>query len=245
MKILDSRLGLSVLEVNNEISDTTSRLERALLVHGVPKACPSSLFREYDQEVLQMVGHTHGIYQFITTEMVEFVKAFLGERTAIEVACGYGTLGRELGIPFSDLKVQAIPSVKAQYEMSGQPVIRYPKDVIERDAIASIKRHNPKVALACWITEPVSIVGTPKNLFGPDESKILKRVQNYVVFGNLVTHGDKRIRSQPHYIVRADWLFTRSAQPNKNVIMIWGKLPINFDAIKEKFNLTVTYCAGL
>lgn len=100
--------------------------------------------------------HKIGIYQIITTELIQFLGLLIGEDKTIEVACGYSTIGRSLCIPFSDLRMQDRWDVKQFYANGGQPTINYPDDVQKWDAVDFTIKHKPDIVTCLDLLQTVA-----------------------------------------------------------------------------------------
>jgi hypothetical protein len=103
-----------------------------------------------------------------------------------------------------------------------QPVIKYPPHVEKLDALDAIKKYNPDVVVASWVTQIFKgdeTVGG--NMYGIEEEEILRQVKCYIHVGHEKTHGSKRIRSVKHEEYRFPFLFSRSLDRNGNVIYVW------------------------
>ena len=112
-----------------------SRLEKLTgAASGLIRPIPSKMVEECGFEQLRMFLHKYGLYTMPTTELIEYLAGIIAGKRAIEIGAGMGVIGRALGIPVTDNKMQAWPSVKAYYDLMRQPTIRYPVDIIELDA---------------------------------------------------------------------------------------------------------------
>lgn len=190
---------------------------------GRLKVVPSEVYERLDWTDLRIWCHLHDFYGLPTTELVTFLRGLLGGRSAIEVGAGHGALGRALGIPITDSKVQEIPEVRLLYALQGQPTIDYPSDVEHLDALDAIQKYKPQVVIGSWVTQTSD--GTrPGCMYGIDEEAVLDRVESYVVFGSLKVHGGdmKVISSRPHVTLRKPWMWSR-APVGDSALFIWGK----------------------
>ena len=75
---------------------------------------------------LRLWCHLNARYGLPTVELVAWLHQFIAGRQAIEIGAGHGDLGRQLGIPTTDSRIQERPDVAAFYRSIGQPVIQYP-----------------------------------------------------------------------------------------------------------------------
>src|SRR5271170_675184 len=75
-------------------------------------------YKEYDKIdriALKLFCHATGRYGLPTIELVEYLKELIGGRSAIEIGAGNGDLGRHLGIPMTDSRLQEDPVIRERY----------------------------------------------------------------------------------------------------------------------------------
>ena len=205
------------------VRDISSEL---LLPNGKLALVPAEYYKQYSWEEFRLFCHDYARYGIPTIELVEFIKNIIGNRNAIEIGAGHGDLGFHLGIPMTDSKLQDEPLVKSFYLMGGQPVIKYPKDVIKAEALMAVKKFKPKVVVGSWVTRwqhPDCFPAGQGSPFGIKERKLLSLVDTYIMIGNLDIHGDKPIIKIPHELIQKEWIVSRAKDPSKNVIMIWNR----------------------
>ncbi len=163
-------------------------------------------------------------YQIMTTELIEWLKARIDGRSAIEVGAGMGDLGYHLNIPMTDSCIQT--KMPTEYMLaliaSGQAPTTPPPDVECIDAEAAVEKYKPEIVVASWLTQKHH-AGDPDGFeFGPEEIRIVRQVKSYIVIGNSVIHGSKRIRRLKHKEYKHPWLVSRGFEQEKNVIYVWG-----------------------
>jgi len=78
-------------------------------------------------------GVTHGIYGFLTQELVNWLDALIAGRSAIEIGAGHGQLAVALGIPATDNRQQDEPEVRAHYPPWASP--RFAMETTSRSAM--------------------------------------------------------------------------------------------------------------
>jgi hypothetical protein len=83
-----------------------------------------------------------GIYCFYSRALVKRLAALIGDRPALEIAAGDGTLVRFLRDAGAD--------VVATDDMSWQTTRREVADVVEQDARAALRERAPRVVLCSW-----------------------------------------------------------------------------------------------
>jgi hypothetical protein len=200
--------------------------DELLLPNGKIRLHPASHYSKYTYQELRVFMHFHCRYSLPTLETIEYLKNVIDGRSVIEIGAGYGDYGHHLGIPTTDSKVQSWPEVKAQYAAMMQPTIDYPDDVEELEAIEAVKKYNPEVVFASWVTQwidpdkPPTKVGSP---YGVKEDQLLDLVDTYILVGNVNVHGDKDILKRRHDAVKNPHIISRSEQKDKNRIYIWKK----------------------
>lgn len=206
----------------DEINDISEYL---LNEDGKLKLLPAEYYNNLKRSDFRVFCHTYGRYGIPTIELINYLKNVIGSRRAIEIGSGAGDLGLYLGnIPMTDNKQQEWRSIALRYKIMGQPVIKYPKDVEKIDALDAVKKYEPQVVVASWITpySPVE-VSFGSNPHGVREQEILDLVDTFIIVGNLDTHWDKPIMKIKHEELYFDWLVSRGKNQNNNRIFIWNK----------------------
>lgn len=192
---------------NKEVLDSEGRL----------RILPHAFYKTQEVNTVLFFMHQFGIYVLPTLELIEFLRANI-VGSAIEIGCGNGAIGRALGIPVTDSKLQQEPLIAAYYKSINAPIISYPADVEKLDAEAAIQKYKPKTVVGAFITHKYN--GKNGNMYGVIEEKIIQSAK-YIHVGNNVTHGDKPILKHPHQSLYFDWLITRSVNQEENRIMIF------------------------
>lgn len=205
-----------------------SHLEKLLLKNGLMIPVDYELIKDEPQENISNFCVQHGIYQIITTQLVDFIRNEIGGQAAIEIGSGNGCLGRALGIPLTDNRMQEWPHIRHYYLLSQQQPINYPRDVQKLDAADAIKKFKPDVVVASWVTQKWKF-GMGKNVganeHGIDETKFKGLIKKYILVGNEDSHGDKDIllfKTFPVITYKFDWLVSRSLSKQKNLIYIFN-----------------------
>ena len=160
-----------------------------------------------------------GIYVLPTTELIQWLKDNI-VGTAIEIGCGNGAIGRALGIPFSDSKMQQRPDIAMIYAMMGQPPIIYPDDVETLEASDAIHKYQPNTVIGGFIT--MRWDGHTGNPYGVDTLGIVQSGIKYMMIGNTITHKDNPEMKLPHIEHSFDWLIARVANQGANRIFVWN-----------------------
>lgn len=203
---------VDITELENQVFDSEGKL----------KVMPYSFYKGLDENSIKMLMLKHGIYVIPTQELVEWLRAnILG--FAIEIGAGIGTIGRALKIPITDSRMQDLPHVKFQYNMSGQPTIKYPDDIEKLEASEAILKYKPKTVIGCFITHKYNTITNNGNALGVNEELLLQRVDRYINVGNLFTHKDKPILKKLPQEYYFNWLITRSNDQSLNRIWMYDK----------------------
>lgn len=119
-----------------------------------------------ERSKLMPLVQPQGIYCFYSDRLVEELAALIGDRHAVEIAAGDGTLTRFLSDAGADVTATDDHSWKD---------VAFPADVERLDARTALKQHRPQVVLCSWPpaanTFEAGVFQTPS-------------VETYVVIGN-------------------------------------------------------------
>lgn len=181
---------------------------------------------QFSLDHLIQFGHKHAMYTLPTIELIYALKEHIGDLEAIEIGSGCGVIGRELNIRATDNYCQERPEVKMYYQTTGQPTIKYGKNVVKLDAESAVKKLQPDIVIGSWITHKYCPVLEDGNVYGPNEEIILDNCKMYILLGNELTHNRKPITKHFHnkYYEFPGYV-TRSINPEKNCVYIWkGRL---------------------
>lgn len=191
--------------------------------NGLLNILPSSYYASIEFNKLQFFCYTHSIYCLPTTELIDWLKPHVVPDKTIEIGAGVGAVGRALGIPITDSRYFEHREIKQYYSLMGQPVTKYPSDVIKADAIAAVQGFKPDVVIGCWITHKYNPNEHWRegNKWGVDEGLMLKKIKRYIMVGNEYVHGLKPIGDLPHEVFSFPWLWSRSEFQNLNRIYVW------------------------
>jgi hypothetical protein len=198
--------------------DLTDIKQKVINPNGTLKILPSVFFQQFEKNTMQYFMLQMGIYVLPTTELISFLQDNI-EGKAIEIGCGNGAIGRALGIPITDSKIQEDDRIKILYASIKQPVIQYPRDVEKLEAIEAVEKHKPNTVIGAFVTHKFN--GISGYQFGVVEGKILKLADKYINISNIDVHKDKPILKYPHQKYYFDWLITRGINQLKNRIWIF------------------------
>lgn len=188
---------------------------------------PFEFYSNIDPIHIRQFCLENGIYCLPTTELIDYLKSMIKDKSTIEIGAGHGTIGRLLNIPSTDSFLQEKPEMKAIYDKIKQPTAKYGKNVEKLEAEEALRKYKPAMVIAAWVTHKYE----PKkhfnegNMFGIREHKILEKA-NYIFIGNESTHRRKIILDIPHDTIYPDWLVSRVFKKDpskKEMICIWNK----------------------
>lgn len=119
---------------------------------GIICPVPLAELLKFPWPMIRKFMHVYGLYSFPTVELIDYLAKLIEGKNAIEIGCGMGIIGRALGIPITDSKVQEIPLIKQYYTLLGQPIIQYPTDVEKLEALEAVEKYHPDIVLGSYIT---------------------------------------------------------------------------------------------
>lgn len=192
---------------------------------GRLRVLPVTEIDRLDRQAVRAWCHLRGVYLLPTAELIAWLHERIGERSAIEIGSGNGALGRALGIPRTDSRVQE-GAAKAFHEATRQPPVRYGDDVVRLEAAEAVRVHRPQVVVAAWVTHklpddaPRRAVGCA---FGVCEDQIARRVEEYIMIGNLRVHAEKPLLRQPHEEFRLPFIRSRARDPGADRAWSWTR----------------------
>ena len=187
-------------------------------------------FREIENDTeatLNMVMSSLGLYTFPTAELVDWLRGEIDDdpdyepHTAIEICCGTGWIGRSLGIPVTDSRLQEQEDVRKMYLAQGTMPIKYPMDVEHLDALSAIRKYKPEYVVASYCTH---LYGTGSlkygNSFGVDTRWVRSHCRRFYHIGNDDIHSHDPLMKIPHRRLKFDWLVTRGNSDHAR-IYVW------------------------
>ena len=170
-----------------------------------------------------LFGVRHGLYGFPTLELVDFLRARIAGRSAIEIGAGHGVLAQALGIPATDNRQQEDAAIQAHYNALGQPTVPYGDHVEKLDASAAIAKYRPQVVIACWVTHRFEAdrAHAGGSSTGVDEAAVISACEEYIVIGNERVHAGKPIWALPHEKLTPPWLYSRAVNGSADFVTTW------------------------
>ena len=198
---------------------------------GAPRIMPASFYEGTSQVERSILGRDHGLYSLPTEELVEWLKSAIGGRSAIEIGAGHGALANAVGIRATDNRMQELPEMIDHLKMGGNAPVPYGAHVEKLDAEAAVRKYQPQVVVACWVTHKYrpDRHASGGNVIGVTEEEIIANCEDYIFIGNHGPHEKKFIWDLPHEIFYPDWLYSRAASGKRDFIAVWrgAKHPAN------------------
>lgn len=205
-------------------AEVLAELDAACLAEGVLQVMPAEFYARWSQNDLMVWCVRRGFYCLPTLELVEFLRTEIGGESAIEVGAGHGALGRALGIPVTDSKMQERSDIAEIYRSVDQAPINYPPDIEKLTALEAVEKYRPLVVIGAWVTHRYNskVPERGGNAYGVDEVKLLSKkwVRQYLFIGHERVHSQKPLLSSRHATHRLPFLFSRGSDP-LNVIWSW------------------------
>lgn len=205
-----------VKDISAEVLDENGRMQ----------ILPAAYWAGRTDEERMLFCHLNGIYSIPTVELVEQLREKIGDRKAIEIGAGNGVLAEALGIIATDSYQQEMDKYRPTYATGTVPPARYGAHVIKAPADRAVRKYQPDVVLACWVTHKwdASIPMMDGNEKGVDEGEVLRNCREYIFVGNEQVHRWKPIWKLPHTIEYPDYLFARKFNQTRNFIATWKGL---------------------
>jgi len=213
----------SILTVNTEILEEVAKIETLCIKNNLLIPIPYIEINKFSQNAISLFCFKNAIYQFPTTELIDFLKNEIGNNSAIEIGSGNGSIGRALNIPRTDNRMQEWDKIKSYYNLMRQPTIIYPDDIEKIDGLKAIKKYNPHTVIAAWITQKWEEGMIDGNMHGVDETEMLcMGIKKYIHIGNNVVHLNKKIlQKRKKRQLKFPWLVSKSLNSTENVIYIF------------------------
>lgn len=204
-------------------STTRDISAEALDDQGRVRVLPAAFWAATRPQERALFGHLHGVYNFPTVELVDYLRTLIAGRSAIEIGAGNGVLAEALGITATDSRQQEKPRWRKVYAAEGQPTVRYGSNVVEVDAARAVRRYRPEVVIACWVTHKYDPARpwAGGNEAGVVEEDIIAGCAEYIFVGNQKVHKDKSIWSLPHEIEFPSFVYSRSMTGTPNFVATW------------------------
>lgn len=206
-------------------TDTSALRKSVLTEDGWIKVLPYDEWMKFSWNEIRQFMHEYPIYVLPTEELIDKLKCLINGYKTIEIGAGSGNIGKNLGIKMTDSYLQCRKDVKLVYELSGQPVIRYPSCVIKADAITAYQRFKPECIIGCYVTHKYAEGMRDGNMYGVDYERLIQSVKRLVLVGNYHIHSENPIMSLPHQEIELkDGLITRNDDRSADRIFVWDRV---------------------
>ena len=212
-------------QIISVIHGNTKAVREAVLdEEGHISELSASAWQQFPWDDVRLFMHEYPVYVLPTTELLDVLEDLTADyEKVIEIGAGTGSIGRLLGIKMTDSYMQQDNKVaKKLYELTGQPAIKYPQDVIKADALTAYRRFKPDCILGCYVTHKYREDIGSGNMFGVDFERLLPLVKRLILVGNKFTHADNPIMALEHMeIDLKGGLITRSNERALDRIFVW------------------------
>lgn len=197
---------------------------------GLYTAVHSAAFQRVPTADLQLWGSAHAVFQFVTIELLDWLKTEIGEAKALEICAGNGVISRSLGIVGVDNRIQQKAyfqrnAIDFYGELHPDNFTAPPREIKNYNANDAVRIFRPEVVVGAFVTPKVTRAdnarGIMGNGYGPDMFEMFKRLKKYIHFGNRRTHLPNPIYDLPHLELEYPWLVTRCVDPSLNRVWIW------------------------
>lgn len=253
--------GLAASEIERDLIDFKRVVEIVGSIVGEDKKIypiPYSLIENDTLDTLNYVMQTLGLYTFPTLELCEWLSSQIDDNpelephSAIEICGGTGWIGRQLGIPSTDVKNMENPVVQGvMLEQASMPTI-YADDVETLEASDAVKKYQPEIVIGSYVTSKQLVdkidrkraitVGyhmpsfhgvIEQNLMdvakkevkvGVDVKSICRKVYKVILVCNMRTHRNESYVSLPHQTLSFPWLVTRGDKSQARILVFENKL---------------------
>lgn len=252
--------GLSAIEIEPE----KVNLERAQEIinalydgQGRVLPVPFSFIKDDNDDTLNLVMQTCALYTFPTLELCEWLNSQIDDNpdyephSAVEICAGTGWIGRQLGIPITDLKAQEDPVFSGLMYQTVSVPVTYTSDVEKLEAQDAITKYKPEIVIGSFVSSMKSIKATNKKktmkirvplptggfmeqnlmelaekelpFFGVNVEKVIRRCWKTILVCNMRTHRHQSYLSIPHQTLSFPWLVTRGDRTQSKVLVYENK----------------------
>lgn len=208
------------MELSRRLTEDT---DLGMMIHPLPYA----EIADDTEATLNFVMQALGLYTFPTQELIDFLHSEIDDdpelepHSTIEICSGMGWIGRSLGIPTTDSRLQEREDIRQSYLKMGAMPIQYPKDIEPLDALSAIRKYEPEYVIASYCTH---LYGTGSlksgNAFGVDTRWVVQHCSRFYHIGNDDIHRRDPIMKRAHRRLSFDWLVTRGNSEHAR-IYVW------------------------
>jgi len=259
MKFIRNENGQACSVIEQELVDHTRSLEivNSLVGNtGRIYPIPYSHIKDDTLDTLNVVMQALGLYTFPTLELCEWLYSQIDDNpeyephSAIEICAGTGWIGRQLGIPTTDVKNMENPEVqKIMLDSRSIPTI-YADDVETLEASDAVNKYKPDIVIGSYVTSRQLVDKVDKrkaktvgihmpnggiitqNLMdivrkeikvGADVKSICRKVYKVILICNMRVHKNESYMSLPHKTLSFPWLITRGDVSQARILIFENK----------------------
>lgn len=198
---------------------------------GLYKAVPYETLADIPTNDLQVFANDHAIYQFVTIELLDWLRTEIDGMKALEICAGNGVIARNLGIVGIDSRIQEnrrfqkVLQEKYGSAADGFALTRPPREIKRYETLDAIRVFRPDIVVGAFVTprgtRANSAAGIQCNHYGPDMLEMFKKIKKYIHIGNKNTHQPNPIYDKPHREYAFPWLVSRAFDQSLNRIWVW------------------------
>lgn len=252
--------GFSAVEIEQEKVDL-NRVQKIIdqIYGGDDKIypIPYSFIKDDNDDTLNFVMQACALYTFPTYELCEWLNSQIDDdpeyepHSAIEICAGTGWIGRQLGIPITDLKAQENPVMAGlMMQMITKPVT-YTDDIEKLEAQEAVNKYQPDIVIGSFVSSKKNILQknkrktqilkevTPMGItiehnlmelaekelpfFGVNVEKIIRSCWKTILICNMRTHRSQSYLQLPHQSLSFPWLVTRGDMSQARILVFENK----------------------
>lgn len=256
--VREKGLAASVIEPDLIDYERAQTIIDALMgIDGKIYPIPYSHIKDDTLDTLNLVMQVLGLYTFPTLELCEWLSSQIDDNpeyephSAIEICAGKGWIGRQLGIPITDIKNMENPVVQSIMLKSLSIPTIYDKDVEALEASEAVSNYKPEIVIGSYVTSKQLVDKVDKkkamtvsiklpyggvlrqNLMdiarkevqvGVDVIGICRRVYKMILICNMRTHRNESYIKLPHKSYSFPWLVTRGDVSQARILVFENKL---------------------
>lgn len=259
MKLIRNKDGLACSVIEKELVNLERAKEIAKALcdsSGRIYPVPFSFIKKDTLDTLNMVMQAMGLYTFPTLELCEWLNSQIDDdpelepHSAIEICAGTGWIGRQLGIPITDIKNMDNPIVQnVMAETFSVPTI-YADDTEQLEAMEAVKKYSPEIVIGSFVTSRKRVDKKDKRVaktvryvlpyggnidinlmdevrkeipVGVDVESIIRKVYKVILVVNTRTHLQESYFNLPHQTLSFPWLVTRGDNSQSRIIVFENK----------------------
>jgi hypothetical protein len=207
-----------------EQEEMLQRMDSLFLSFRIPRMVSRTLYEDQDPLHIAAWANKRGFYSLPTIELGEFIREWIGGRSAHEIGAGHSAMARYLGIYHSDPRYQDKKGwANSAAQAANLPTAYVPAYVANKNADQVLCSYKPKVILAQWVTPKGTTSHT--NFYGPDYPALMEQVETLIFVGNQSVHPYIReALGTPAIEMKGTHIVSRAMKPEENVVWVWGKV---------------------